>query len=118
MDSVIAEIGSSLLKNAIPDIIAWTVGIVLAVIMIRRGGLKAEKLLLTGCCLMLVETVLSPVVRELVMNWVGGNDAPAISYARAALYIQIPMVVISLAGFICLVIAFWIKFRVKKQETA
>jgi hypothetical protein len=116
MDSVIAEIGSSLL-NAVPDIIAWTAGIVLAVIMIRRGGLKPEKLLLTGCSLLLLKSILSPVIRELVMNWSRGNNTSALSYAQAALYITIPQLLLSLAGFVCLVIAFWIKFRVKKGET-
>ncbi|MFC1900218.1 hypothetical protein ACFLYN_01355 [Chloroflexota bacterium] len=115
MDTVIAEISISLL-NAVPDIIAWTVGIVLAVIMVRRGGMKAEKLLLIGCCLMLAEAILSPVTRELIMNWVRGNNTSAISFAQAASYITIPRVVLSLAGFICLVWAFWIKFRVKKVE--
>jgi hypothetical protein len=108
---------STSLLNAVPDIIAWTLGIVLAVMMIRRGGLKPEKLLLTGCCLMSAEIVLSPIVRELVMNWIKGNNTSALSYGQAALYITIPQLVLSLAGFICLVVAFWIKFRVKKQET-
>jgi ABC-type Fe3+-siderophore transport system permease subunit len=114
MDSVIAEIGSSLL-NAVPDIIAWTFGIVLAVIMLRRDGLKPEKLLLAGCCLMLAVTVLSPIVRELVMDWVRGNNASYLTVGQTMSYTQIPLAVLSLAGIICLVIAFWIKFRVKKQ---
>jgi ABC-type Fe3+-siderophore transport system permease subunit len=114
MDSVIAEIGSSLL-NAVPDIIAWTAGIVLAVIMVRRGGLKPEKLLLTGCCLMLAETILSPVVRELVMDWVRGNDTSYLAVGQTVTYTQIPLIIVSLAGIVCLVWAFWIRFHVKKQ---
>ncbi len=115
MDSVIAEIGSSLLNNAIPDIIVWTFGIVLAAIMLKRGGLKAEKLLLAGCCLMLAETVLNPVIRGLVMGWVEGKGMSYISIGQTISYSTIPLAVISLAGLVCLVWAFWIKFRVKKQ---
>ena len=108
-----STIGTSII-NAVPDIIAWTAGIVLAVIMIRRGGLKPEKLLLTGCSLLLLKSILSPVIRELVMNWSRGDG---LSYVLVAWYNTIPQLLLNLAGFICLVIAFWIKFRVKKQET-
>ena len=37
-----------------PYLAAWTVAVILAVIMVRRGGRKAEKLLLAGSSLMLV----------------------------------------------------------------
>ena len=115
MDSVIAEIGRSLL-SAIPDIIAWTVGIMLAVKMIKRGGLRDEKLLLIGCCLMLARCILSPVVRELVTSWIRGKGVSYLTVGQTLTYTQIPLIIVSLAGFICLVIAFWMKFRIKKRE--
>jgi len=34
--------------SRVPQLVAWTVAIILAVMMVRRGGGKAEKLLLAG----------------------------------------------------------------------
>ena len=36
----------------IPELVAWCIGIILAVLMVRRGRGRAEKLFLTGNCLL------------------------------------------------------------------
>ena len=48
-----------------PYLAAWTVAVTLAVIMVRRGGGKAEKLLLAGSSLMLVYSLATPLLRGL-----------------------------------------------------
>jgi hypothetical protein len=52
-------IGSSLIYY-IPALLAWLVGIILGVIMLRRDGTRSEKLFLAGCSLMFVNIFLSP----------------------------------------------------------
>ena len=38
------------------------------------------------------------------------------SIGRMMFLVSVPRMIISLAGFICLVLAFWIKFKIKKPE--
>ena len=53
------EIGISFLAR-LPYLLAWLVAIVFAVIMLRRGGGKAEKLLLAGSSFMFLIQVITP----------------------------------------------------------
>jgi hypothetical protein len=103
--------GLRLLEN-IPAIAAWCTGMVLAVIMVRRGGGKTEKLLLAGCCLMLIIELSQPFLIELVRQLSEGRFSATMYQA----VISIPLSILGLAGFVCLIIAFWMRFRRKKQE--
>ena len=104
--------GLRLLEN-IPVIAAWGTGLVLSVMMVRRGGSKAEKLLLTGCCLMLIMELVRPFLIEIVRQLAEDH----FSAATFGAIIGIPLSILSLAGFVCLIIAFWLRFRRKKQES-
>jgi hypothetical protein len=104
--------GLRLLEN-IPVIAAWSTGLVLAVIMVKRGGGKAEKLLLVGCCLMLIIELGQPFLIELARQLSEGR----FSAAMYGTVISIPLSILGLAGFVCLIIAFWMRFRRKKQES-
>jgi len=108
--SYLDTVGPAFLGN-IPILLAWLVGIVLAVRMVRRGGGKAEKLLLIGCSLMFVAQVVSPFLRGLAL-WLiaeqGMNRASA-----SGLALSLPIGILSMVGIICLVYAFWIKFRTR-----
>ncbi|MDD5537393.1 MAG: hypothetical protein PHF12_00325 [Candidatus Omnitrophica bacterium] len=94
--------------KAVPYIAGWIVAVILAVIMVSRGGRKPEKLFLTGACLMLAERLASPL---LVSFW-----APLIreqgirSMASSAWIFSLPLGLLTLAGFVCLVWAFWLRF--------
>ena len=103
--------GLRLLEN-IPEIAAWGTGIVLAVMMVRRGGGKAEKLLLAGCCLMFIIELGHPFLIELARR-LSEDRFGAVTYGAI---ISIPSTILGLAGFVCLIIAFWIRFRRKRQE--
>ncbi|MFC2070191.1 hypothetical protein ACFLTB_03340 [Chloroflexota bacterium] len=104
--------------RSIPGLAAWLTGIVVAVIMVRRGGGKPEKLLLIGCSLMLFTVLASPILRGLIRYWMSEKDVSNLSAAAAMAWVSIPMAVLSLAGIVCLLWAFWVKFRIKRQETA
>ena len=103
----------------IPEIVAWGIGIVLAVFMLRRGGGKAEKLLLVGCSLMFFTKLAGLLLHGLVPWLEAERGLSNIDIARTmGLAINLPFTILSIAGFVCLVIAFRVRFRTGKQEPA
>ncbi|UCC16182.1 MAG: hypothetical protein JSU58_07355 [Dehalococcoidales bacterium] len=111
------DIASTLIRM-IPPLLVWVIGLVLSVKMLRRGGTKPEKLLVAGCSLILLQTILSPLSTILVNIWVIQEGVGFVSSGRTMFLVSIPRMIFSLAGFICLVTAFWIKFKVGKPEIA
>lgn len=109
------EITSTLIRM-IPSLIVWMIGLGLSIKMLRRGGSRPEKLLVAGCSLILLRMILSPFPRIIADMWVNREDLSAVEFARMISIFSIPGMIFSLAGFICLVMAFWIKFKVKKPE--
>lgn len=109
VSTVTMAIADSLLKNT-PELIAWAFGIVLGVLMVRWGGGKAEKLLLSGCCLMFVAQLASPLVSELVYRWASQQDMSNRITAQTMGWATLPLSILSLAGLVCLVWAFWVRF--------
>jgi len=107
-------ISPSLLRN-IPELLGWLFGVVLAGIIVRRGGGKAEKLLLAGCSLMSIIALISPFLSGLVSTLLreGWRTAPTVG-----LILQLPIGILGLAGFVCLVYAFWVRFWVRRRELA
>jgi len=96
-----------------PYLAAWTVAIILAVIMVRRGGGKAEKLFLAGSGLMLISTLASPLLKQL---WAWLVAERGMSRAAASgWFVSLPLGILGVAGFVCLVYAFWLSFMAKKQ---
>jgi hypothetical protein len=107
-------ISPSLLRN-IPELLAWGFGIFLAVIMVKRGGGKAEKLLLAGCSLMFLRQLASPLLQGLMQLLVSEQGRSYIDIARTiGLTVSLPMGILGLAGFVCLVLAFWMKFWARR----
>ncbi len=119
MDTSVQIFEISTLRH-VPELVAWGIGIILAIIMVRRGGRKAEKLLLAGCSLMFV----APLSGLLLNNWIRQllleQDTSYIDMVRSPLWISVSVGVgvLSLAGFVCLIWAFLAKFRTKKPEVA
>jgi len=113
-------IGPVLLGNLVnlPVLLAWLAGIVLSVLMLRRGGGKAERLLLTGCCLMFGSRFLRPFLTGLAV-WLSAD--PEISNVRAAhtigLMVSLPLATLDMAGIVCLVLAFWFRWRSQSSAT-
>lgn len=93
-----------------PHLVAWTAAIVLAVIMLRRGGGKAEKLFLVGSGLMLVSTLASPLLMGL---WTWLAEEQRVSRAASGWIVSLPLSILTVAGFVCLVYAFWMMFMTK-----
>ena len=101
-------VGPSLLQHT-PSLLAWLIGIVFGVRMVRQGGAKAEKLFLIGCGLMFMTQIVIPFLPRLVWWLIHEQLA-------SGLAVSLPMVVLGLAGIVCLVYAFWLRFRARRQE--
>ena len=109
------EITSTIIR-IIPSLLVWAIGLVLSIKMLRCGGNKPEKLLVTGCSLILVKAILSPLPRIMINVWMNREGMSAVEAARMTMIFSIPGTVFGLGGFICLVMAFWIKFKIEKPE--
>jgi len=97
--------------GSIPFLLAWLGGIILAVYMLRRGGGKAEKLLLAGCALMFGNQIVRPFLfglSTLLVHEHGMSRASA-----AGLIVSIPTTILSVAGIVCLLTAFWTRWKTK-----
>ena len=106
MDYLMA-VGAAFLVD-MPMLLAWLVGIVLAVRMLRRGGGKAERLLLIGCSLMFVAQISGPFLTGLPLL-LHGISMTSIA-ARLALF-RLSITILSTAGIVCLILAFWSRWK-------
>ena len=105
------------LISAAPYLAAWIVAIIVAVIMLRRGGSRAERFLLAGSCLMLASTLVSVPIAAIV-PWLVEGGASRVEAASVISGFNLFRGFIGLAGIICLVYAFWIKFKVKSNASS
>ena len=109
LELVVSTLPSLLVS--IPVLLAWLVGIVLAVRMVRRGGGKAEKLLLIGCSLMFVAQVVRPFLQGLAI-WLVAEYGMTRA-GTSGLVISLPTSILSMAGIVCLIFAFWMRWKSK-----
>ena len=99
---------------------AWITAVVFTIRMVRNGG-RPEKLLLIGVCLMLAVSVISAAA-PLLMPWIitnfAASGADQLSIVRIIGAAGIINALISLAGIILMVLAFWKKFKSSRPATA
>jgi len=111
----ILKIDFYILRNA-PELMTWLIGVILALIMLRRGGTRIEKLLLIGCSFMLAVSIISPIINELIKRWSDSQQLGNISTAQIRGFVRLPALSLNFTGIICLVWAFWLRFRVKRWD--
>lgn len=96
--------------GAAPYLAGWIAVTVLAVILLRRGGGRAERFIIAGASLKLFSGLLNIPAAAIVPLLVQGGAN--ITYASSAAFIYgIARSVVSTAGIICLIYAFWVKFK-------
>ena len=103
------------LIGSIPALLAWLVGIVLAVRMLRRGGGRPEKLLLIGCSLMFAGRILRPFLQGLAIWLPTVNEITRVH--AAMLFLSLPRSILDMAAIVCLVLAFWFRWRTRSAVT-
>ena len=101
-----------LMGAAIP-LAFWIAVIVFARIMQKRGGGKAERFLITGASLNLASVILR-VPTNIIVPVLAFQDQPmdiisTINTVSTA--IRIATDIIDMAGIICIIYAFWVKFN-------
>ena len=92
--------------------LVWILAIILALIMLSRGGDKAEWFFLAGASLMVVNYafgLLMPLWERQILALAGGSPGVAISRIMSVQRL------IGLAGIICIVSAFWIISKAKSN---
>ena len=99
--------------SRVPHLVAWTVAIILAVVMVKRGGGEAEKLFLAGSGLMLISTLASPLLKEL-STWLVTEQGMSRA-AASGWFMSLPLGILTVASFGCLVSAFWMRFMTKEE---
>ena len=93
-----------------PNLAFWIAVIVLAAIMSRRGGGRAERFIIAGAGLKLVSNLLN-IPAAAVVPWLIHGGASVDYASSAASGFGILRGVVSMAGITCLVYAFWMKFK-------
>ena len=108
-------VGTILLGSliSIPVLLAWLVGIVLAILMLRQGGGKAEKLLLIGCSAMFVSQLGRPFLTGLAIWLTATRDITRVQAAFTTGLLRLPLAILDMAGIVCLLFAFWFRWRIK-----
>jgi len=79
--------------------------------MLKSRGARAERFLVAGASLMLAQSLIT-VLTAVIATWL--HTGREMTNVQAAFWLSIFGLirgVISLAGIICLVYAFWVKFK-------
>jgi len=100
--------------SSAPSLVGWIVAFVLAAIMLRRGGGRAERFLLTGASLMLVQSLIAIPTTALSIWLTVDRGMTNVEAASVLSIFGLVRGCIGLAGIICLVYAFWVKFNKAK----
>jgi len=103
------------LVSSAPPLLGWIVAVVLAAIILRRGGGRAERFLLGGALLMLVQSLITIPTTALSIWLTIDRGMTNVEAASILSILGLVRGCIGLAGIICLVYAFWVKFRLGKQ---
>ena len=100
-----------------PYLAAWIAAVVVAMIMLRRGGDRAERFLLIGASLMLVQSLIAVPTTALSIWLTVDKGMTNVETASVVSIYNLIRGCIGLAGIVCLVYAFWTKFKVKPSES-
>ena len=100
--------------SSAPPLVGWIIAVVLAAIMLKRGGARAERFLLAGTSLMLVQSLVTALTSAIVTWLTSDRDITNVEIASVMGAFGLLRGIIGLAGIICLVYAFWAKFKMGK----
>ena len=113
---------SSVIFGFLPNIlylVAWIIAVFFAVRMLRYQGGRAERFLLVGASLMLINSMVTfaaAVLRPWLIVWLAQIENTPGPASIPPLFLAIDSLrgCIFLAGIVCLVYAFWIKFKARQ----
>ena len=100
------------LISSAPALVGWIVAVVVATIMLRRGGGRAECFLVAGASLMLSKSLIVIPTPALITWLTVDRGMTNVEVASVLSVFSLVTGCIGLAGIICLVYAFWMRFNV------
>jgi len=100
------------LVGAAPALVFWIAVIAVGIIMLRRSGGRAERFLVAGASLNIVSSLLRIPVTAITL-WLFHEGYSTTYINSVASGCGIFLNVISMAGIICLIYAFWVKFKAR-----
>jgi hypothetical protein len=95
-----------------PILLFWIAVIIFGAVMLGRGGGRAERFLIAGAVIKIVVNVLA-IPSPVISSWFigeGRETADIITFSKGY---SIVLGIISMAGMVCLVYAFWCRFRMR-----
>ena len=104
------------LIGAMPALIFWIAVIVFSSVMLGRGGGRAERFLIAGAGIKLAASLLAIPSTAIVFLLTPARPIEPSSVTSILSTYGILIDVIGMAGIICLIYAFWIKFSTIKSE--
>ncbi len=103
------------LLGSTPAIVLWIAVIVYGAVMLRRGGGRAERFLIAGGSIKLIGNLLI-IPTVFIAPWLFNQDYSTDYVNTVSAGINILRNVVSMAGIICLIYGFWVKFNTGKSE--
>ena len=104
-----------MLGTSAPALVLWIAVVIFAAVMLRRGGGRAERFMIAGAGLKIISNLLG-TLSIFVVPWLVGRGY-SIDYTNSVTSgYGIFLNVIGMAGIICLVYAFWVKFKERNIE--
>jgi len=103
------------LIGATPALVFWIAVIILAAIILRRSGGRAERFLVAGAGIGIAGTLLRIPVSA-ISPWLFQQDYSHTYISCVSTSCGIFLNIIGMAGIICFVYAFWLKFNARNFE--
>ncbi len=101
-----------ILSASTPSLLFWIAVIVLGIIMLRRGGGRPERFLITGGSLKIIAIILTALSPYYLFGRMDNVDEIVSVYHWKQIFTSI----IHAAGITCLIYAFWVKFNSKMNH--
>lgn len=99
-----------------PALVFWIAVLIFAVIMRRRGGgSRAERFLIAGAIIKLTGSLLN-IPTNAIPIWLRAEGYSLDSAVAIASNCNIFLSIVGMAGIICLLYAFWVKFKERNLE--
>ena len=105
------------LVSIAPSLAFWIAVIILAAIMLQRGGGRAERFLIAGASIKIISNLLNiPTVG--IVPWFISRGYSMNNTVSLAEYYGILINIVGMAGIICLIYAFYVRFEARNLETS
>lgn len=104
-----------ILSGKAPALVFWIAITIFGIVMLRRGGGRAERFFIVGAGVKILGNLL-PVPWVVTSLWLHHEDYSITYINSITTVINIFFNIVSMVGIILLIYAFWVKFRIWQSE--